>query len=120
MDTAMLAETAAATLVTAMATDAWGRVRATTAQILGRGERSETEAAGRDLDTSYLALQADEDDARTHLRVSLRAKLTAHPELCAPLADLVSRLGPAPASSHQNVRVGRARNVMVAGRDIRR
>jgi hypothetical protein len=120
MDTAMLAETAAATLVTAMATDAWGRVRTTTAQLLGRGQHAETEAAARDLDTSYLALQDDEDDARTHLRVLLRAKLKTDPGLCRPLEELVSRLAPAAASTNQHVRVGRARNVNVAGRDIRR
>lgn len=118
MDTAMLAETAAATLVTAMATDAWGRVRAATAQLLGRGERSATEAAARELDTSYQARQGDEDDARIHLRVALRARLRDDPELCAPLEELVARLGPAHAPPSQQVRVGRARNVQVAGRDI--
>jgi hypothetical protein len=103
-----------------MATDAWGRVRATTAQLLGRKQHAETEAAARDLDTSYPALQDDKDEARTHLRVLLHANLKADPALCRPLEDLASRLGPAPASASQHVKVGRARNVSVAGRDIRR
>jgi hypothetical protein len=123
MDTALLAQTAATTLVAAMATDAWGRVRATAAQILGRGHDAETEEAARQLGTSYLALPGSEDEARIHLLVTLRARLNAHPELGAPMAALIAELRPAmPAgpSVSQQVRVNRARNVTVAGRDIHR
>jgi hypothetical protein len=112
---AELAMTGAATVVGAMATDAWQAARTKVAGLLGRGDDSRRELAETRLERAAAEVEIAEPDRREEVRERIAAAwqvrlvdlLEEHPEAEAELRrvieDLSSRLPPAQQSWVQHI-----------------
>ncbi|MFE6845422.1 hypothetical protein [Streptomyces sp. NPDC057686] len=126
---------AAASLLGAMATDAWGRARD---GVIALWRRARTGPAGQEaeLDTQLAALRTRLTEARqtgdtaaeqamaADWQERFRELLRRHPELAEPIRDLIDELGPAPAAPPDGggttltARVSGQGRAYLAGRDI--
>lgn len=128
-DVTVLAQTGAATLVAAMATEVWTQVRGGVARVLGRGGDVQERAVLEELDEARAAVEAavtedDVRDARVELRALLRARLRSDPDLAQRFAALVdevrAQLGDDAASTGtvtQRATADRGGTVIQSGRD---
>ncbi|MEU6663653.1 hypothetical protein [Streptomyces sp. NPDC046821] len=130
MDPAMaaLASTAGTTLVTALTTEAWQRVREAVSSLWRRAEPGRAEAISAELEATradLLAAQAGGDvESRTELGAEwqgrIRRFLATHPEEAEALRELIGELQPlAPAdqSVTQHATASGQARVYQAGRD---
>jgi hypothetical protein len=124
----LLASTAASTLVTLMATDAWQEARKGMIDVWRRRQPQEAARIAEDLDGACVAIrQARQSvDSRGETAVAaewhrrILALLTREPAAADDVVQLMERLRPqaAPYRVSQEARAGHSATVNQAGRDI--
>lgn len=113
IELAGLAAAGASTLVAAVATDAWGAIRAGFARLFGRGDPARTELIGRRLDRieQELANRSEPDlvaarqQAQTQWQARLADLLEEHPDAAEQLRTLIADSGVAAATAGPVVQV---------------
>ncbi|WP_063727994.1 hypothetical protein [Streptomyces sp. RTd22] len=120
-----LTQNASLTLVTLMATDAWGRTRDGVVALWRRAWPERADALAAELDSTREDLAADlaaEDELAAGWQRRIRRLLADRPNTAVELRSLLDELAPyaatAPAIAHRATASGDSR-ICQAGRDLR-
>jgi hypothetical protein len=130
MDLSQLAQTGAASIVGAMATDTWSLVRDRLANLLGGGDTARERDEAEELEASHRALAAadetqrsdQERDLGSELRGRIKERLRDDPrfavELSALIEEIRERNPPTSRETHIQATADRGSTVIQAGRDV--